>query len=90
MSASRCLERLAEGWRGRLGSWVIFGKKGQRCLLWMAPAVGEEMAKALVLWGDGILVSCRVEFGGIQWSDALGILEGGVLGCCFGNGGVVR
>ena len=55
---------LVEAWRGRLGSRVIFWKKGQRCLLWMALAVGEEMAKALVLWGDGIMVSCRVEFGG--------------------------
>ena len=65
VSFSKCLERLVEGWRGILGSWVIFWKKGQRCLLWMAPAVREEMAKALVLWEDGILVSCRVEFGGM-------------------------
>ena len=40
--------------------------------------------EALVLWGDGILVSCWVEFGGIQRSDALGILEGGVLGSVSG------
>ena len=36
-----------------------------KCLKWKTPAVVGVRVEASVLWGDGILVSCWVEFGGV-------------------------